>query len=85
MRDTAVLVAIVLLLAACSDPSPRRDRDNDAARRAEARRELERDCRMAAETRTYDPRCPQPEDNRTAQPPPALPRLPQPSVGLPSD
>jgi hypothetical protein len=78
MRGTALML-LAVLVAGCAGPSAR---DDDAQRRLQAERDLERECRRAAMTNTYNPRCPQPEPQRApgAEPiePPRLPdvRLP---------
>ena len=53
------LLVLAALAAGCAGPSGRDD--SDALRRSEAKRELERECRIAAQTRTYNPDCPQPD------------------------
>jgi hypothetical protein len=76
MKWMAMMV-LAALAAGCAAPSGRDD-DSDAMRRSEARRELERECRIAAQTRTYNPDCPQ-----SAPPPPGPERAPLPGVRLP--
>ena len=79
------VVALALLLAACAGPGARDD--GAAARRADAERQLERECRMAYRERRDDPRCPahlRPDDTRSRgipgaplPPPPDPPALPR--------
>jgi hypothetical protein len=67
MKSSFPLAAIlVLLAAACAGPGGRGDDADD--RRADAQRDLERECRMAYRERRDDPRCPpeyRPEDQRS--------------------
>lgn len=77
MRWMSVIV-LIALAAGCAGPSSRDE--SDALRRSEAKRELERECRIAAQTGRYDPDCPQPQPQRQPSGP-ALP--PPPDVRLP--
>jgi hypothetical protein len=67
MKISVPLAALVVLLgAACAGPDGRED--DAAGRQADAKRELERECRMAYRERRDDPRCPpeyRPEDQRS--------------------
>jgi hypothetical protein len=77
MRSIA-LSALLLVLAACAGPAPI---DERAAAREDARRELERECRIAAMQRREDPRCPRQDEGQPPQTtplelPPATPPPP---------
>lgn len=77
MKWMCVMV-LAAFAAGCAGPSGRDD--SDAMTRAAAKRELERECRFAAQTRTYNPDCPQPDyeapgPERGLPPPPPV-RLP---------
>jgi hypothetical protein len=83
MRYVACAAVAALALAACAETGSRGERDNEEARRAEARRDLERDCRFAARSGQRDPRCPQAEDEHGGQPS-TLPQVPPPPpLGIP--
>jgi hypothetical protein len=80
----AILTAtFVVLLAACGGGGPARHDDDAALRRLEAERDLERQCRWAAQDHRYDPDCP------GSGPPPGQRRqpggLPVPTVPAPPE
>jgi len=68
MKWTCVMV-LAALAAGCAGNGPPSADDRDALARSEAKRELERECRIAAQTRTYNPDCPQSDRYESAPPP----------------
>lgn len=85
MRYALSAVLVALALAGCAGTPD--EEDEIRSRRAEAQREMERECRIAAMQKRSDPRCPgdsarDPSGNEPVEVPPVpVVRMPLPGPG----